>query len=313
MRIAIIGAGAMGCLYGGKLSTVGNNQVFLLDVWKEHINAINTEGLYMEEDHELLNYHNLTATTDAFTVGVVDLAIIFVKSTLTEQAIEGNQAVFGDSTIALTLQNGMGNIDRIGSLIGAKNVIGGTTAHGATILGPGKIRHAGVGKTIIGELSGLKSKRINEIAKTFSAVGLEVEISENVLGLVWDKLLVNVGINALTGITGLTNGELLAYPEIEEILEEAVKEGAAVANAKDMVLGFSDPVAHAKEVCRATSSNKSSMLQDMLGHKPTEIDMINGAIVREGKSTGVATPVNQVLCNLIHYFERTGKNTFDNY
>ncbi|MEA4841873.1 MAG: 2-dehydropantoate 2-reductase [[Clostridium] symbiosum] len=304
MKIAIIGAGAMGCLYGAKLSTVPGNQVYLLDIWKEHVNAINNDGLYMEENGALLCYNHLTAATDAVAVGIVDLAIIFVKSTLTEQAVEANKAVFGGNTIAITLQNGVGNIESIGSLIGAENVMAGTTAHGATMLGPGKIRHAGVGKTMIGELSGVRSKRINEIAEVFSAAGLEVEVSENVLGLVWDKLLVNVGINALTGITKLTNGEILAHPEIEGILEEAVKEGIAVANAKGIVLGFTDPVAHTKEVCKATAANKSSMLQDVLNHKRTEIDMINGAIVREGKSTGLATPVNQVLCALIHYFER---------
>lgn len=304
MKIAIIGAGAMGCLYGAKLSTVPGNQVYLLDIWKEHVNAINNDGLHMEENGELLCYNHLTAATDAVAVGIVDLAIIFVKSTLTEQAVEANKAVFGGNTIAITLQNGVGNIESIGSLIGAENVMAGTTAHGATMLGPGKIRHAGVGKTMIGELSGVRSKRINEIAEVFSAAGLEVEVSENVLGLVWDKLLVNVGINALTGITKLTNGEILAHPEIEGILEEAVKEGIAVANAKGIVLRFTDPVAHTKEVCKATAVNKSSMLQDVLNHKRTEIDMINGAIVREGKSTGLATPVNQVLCALIHYFER---------
>lgn len=304
MKIGIIGAGAMGCLYGGKLSAVPGNQVFLLDVWKEHVNAINKEGLFMEESGELLHYRNLTAETDATTVGEVDLAIIFVKSTLTKQAVETNKAVFGKNTMALTLQNGMGNIDSIGSQIGVEKVIAGTTAHGATMLGPGKIRHAGVGKTIIGELSGVTSERIKEVAHVFSAAGLEVEISQNVLGLVWDKLLVNVGINALTGITKLTNGELLMYPEIEELLEEAVKEGVAVAKAKGIVLGFTDPVGHTKEVCIATATNKSSMLQDVLNHKRTEIDMINGAVVREGKSVGVATPVNQVLCRLIHYFEK---------
>lgn len=304
MKIAIIGAGAMGCLYGGKLSAVSDSEVFLLDVWKEHVNAINKEGLYMEEDGALLHYNQLTATTDAAEVGIVDLAIIFVKSTLTEQAVEINKAVFGENTVALTLQNGLGNIDTIGSKIGMENVIAGTTAHGATMLGPGRMRHAGVGKTIIGELSGTNSERIKEITAIFSAAGLEVEISENVMGLVWDKLLVNVGINALTGITKLTNGELLKHPEIEEVLEQAVKEGIAVANAKGILLGFADPVAHTKDVCKATASNKSSMLQDVLNHKPTEIDMINGAVVREGNRVGVPTPVNRVLCNLIHYFEK---------
>lgn len=304
MKIAIIGAGAMGCLYGGKLSAVPGNQVFLLDVWKAHVDAINQDGLFMEENGELLHYKNITAATNADEVGSVDLAVIFVKSTLTEQAVVSNKAVFGSDTIALTLQNGLGNIDSIGSQIGMNRVIAGTTAHGATMLGAGKMRHAGSGKTMIGELSGATTERITKIAEVFSAAGLEVEISENVLGLVWDKLLVNVGINALTGITRLKNGALLEYPELEGLLEDAVREGIAVANAKGIMLGFADPVAHTREVCKATATNKSSMLQDILNHKRTEIDMINGAVVREGRSVGIPTPVNQVLCSLIRFFEK---------
>lgn len=304
MKIAIIGAGAMGCLYGGKLSTVAEHQVVLLDVWKEHIDAVNESGLYMEEGEELLNYRQLTATSDAASVGEVDLAMIFVKSTLTEEAVANNQAVFGEKTIALTLQNGLGNIERIASKIKPENIIAGTTAHGATMLGAGRVCHAGVGKTMIGELSGVSSERIQEIAAVFTAAGLEIEISGNVLGLIWDKLIVNVGINALTGITRLTNGELLAFPEIEVLLEGAIKEAVAVANAKGVALGFADPIAHTKAVCKATATNKSSMLQDIINHKRTEIEMINGAIVREGKIHGVATPVNQVLTNLICYFEK---------
>lgn len=304
MKIAIIGAGAMGCLYGGKLSAVPGNQVFLLDVWKAHVDAINQDGLFMEENGELLHYKNITAATNADEVGSVDLAVIFVKSTLTEQAVVSNKAVFGSDTIALTLQNGLGNIDSIGSQIGMNRVIAGTTAHGATMLGAGKMRHAGSGKTMIGELSGATTERITKIAEVFSAAGLEVEISENVLGLVWDKLLVNVGINALTGITKLKNGALLEYPELEGLLEDAVREGIAVANAKGIMLGFADPVAHTREVCKATATNKSSMLQDILNHKRTEIDMINGAVVREGRSVGIPTPVNQVLCSLIRFFEK---------
>lgn len=304
MKIAIIGAGAMGCLYGAKLSAVAQTEVVLLDVWKEHVDAINQEGLFMEEDGALLEYHQLKATTDAASVGQVDLAIVFVKSTLTTQAMENNQAVFGPNTVALTLQNGLGNVESIRSKMNEDNVIAGTTAHGATMLAPGKMRHAGTGKTVIGELSGKRSERIQEIASVFAAAGLEIEISHNVLGLIWDKLLVNVGINALTGITGLTNGALLAYPEIEALLEGAVAEAVAVAKAKGILLGFADPIAHAKEVCKATAANKSSMLQDILNHKLTEINMINGAVVREGIAHGVATPVNAVLTNLILFFEK---------
>ncbi|MDO4553509.1 MAG: ketopantoate reductase family protein [Bacillota bacterium] len=307
MKIAVIGAGAMGCLYGGKLSALPENQVFLLDVWKEHMDAVNEKGLQMEEDGQVLTYNGLKGCTSASEAGPADLAVIFVKSTLTEQAVRGNKEVFGPDTLALTLQNGLGNIDILKKEIGESNVIGGTTAHGATMLGPGKMRHAGKGKTIIGELDGRESERIKAVAALLEKAGLETEISGNVLGLVWDKLLVNVGINALTAITGLHNGELLEHPETERLLEKAVEEGAAVAAAKGVALGFADPVAHTKDVCRATAANKSSMLQDILNRRQTEIDMINGAIVREGAALGVQTPVNETLSQLIRFLQKEKK------
>ena len=305
MKIAIIGAGAMGCLYGAKLSAVPENEVYLIDVWKEHIDAINENGLTMEENGAFLSFNHLKAVIDPAIAGICDLAIVFVKSTLTSISVKENKGVFGPNTIALTLQNGLGNIDLIRAEIGENNVIAGTTAHGATMLGPGKMRHAGKGMTIIGELDGQHTARIGEIAEIFEAAGIETTLSDNVLGLVWDKLMVNVGINALTGITKMYNGELLRHPEIEQILEAAVTEAYTVACAKGIRLSTSDPVGHTKEICRLTSVNKSSMLQDILNHKLTEIDMINGAIVREGASVGVAAPVNLVLTNLIKFIQKS--------
>lgn len=304
MRIAIIGAGAMGCLYGGKLSAIAENEVILLDVWKEHVEAINKQGLLMEEDGVTHTYERVRAETDASKAGPCDLAIIFVKSTLTKQAVQSNLAVFGDKTLALTLQNGLGNIDLIAEVVGKENVMAGTTAHGATMIGPGNMRHAGKGKTVIGELDGKMTNRVKAIYDLFEKAGLEAEISDHVLGLVWDKLLVNAGINALTGITKLQNGKLLEHPEITEILECAVREGAAVAHAKGIKLSFEDPVAHTKEVCLATAANKASMLQDIEHRRQTEIDMINGAIVREGEKAGIKTPVNQTLTNLIRFLQK---------
>ncbi len=304
MKIAIVGAGAMGCLYGAKLSAVPTNEVYLIDVWKDHIDAVNENGLLMEENGAEKTYRAVRGVTDAAQAGVCDLAIVFVKSTLTGVAMKSNKAVFGPDTVALTLQNGLGNIDLIRGEIGDDNVIAGTTAHGATMLGPGKMRHAGSGKTILGELSGIKTDRIERIADLLRAAELETDISDNVMGLVWDKLLVNVGINALTGITRLHNGELLNHPEIEVILEAAVSEAHAVSKAKGIKLSYEDPVGHTKAVCAATAANKSSMLQDILNHKQTEIDMINGAIVREGAQTGIGTPVNSVLTNLIKFIQK---------
>ena len=304
MKIGIIGAGAMGCLYGAKLSEHPENDVFLVDVWKEHVDLIQSSGLEMEENGRIRQYRKVRASCSAEQIGCCDLVIVFVKSTLTRQAVRENRSLFGTDTIALTLQNGLGNIDILCEEIGASHVIAGTTAHGATMLGPGKMRHAGCGTTIIGELDGSCTKRLETIACIFRNADLETELSDNVLGLVWDKLMVNVGINALTGITGLQNGNLLDYPEIEELLEAAVREAQSVAQSKGIKLNFQDPAGHTKDVCRATANNRSSMLQDILNGKQTEIDMINGAIVREGAAEGIDTPVNHVLTNLIRFTQR---------
>lgn len=304
MKIAIIGAGAMGSLYGAKLSVHAENEVHLVDVWKDHIDAINVNGLQVEERDGVLVYRNLKGHTSAEEVGICDLAIVFVKSTQTKAAVEAHAALFGPDTLALTLQNGLGNIEQISSVIGTQRVIAGTTAHGSTMMSPGKIRHAGKGKTVIGELDGSQSFRIKGVAVLLDHAGMETAVSEKIVGLIWDKLLVNVGINALTGITKLCNGQLLDYPEIEELMAKAVSEGMAVAKAKGIALGFDDPIAHAKDLCRATATNRSSMLQDILNGRRTEIDMMNGAIVREGKAMGIETPVNLALTNLITFISR---------
>lgn len=304
MKIAIIGAGAMGCLYGGKLSQSQENQVYLLDIWKEHIDSINKHGLIMEEDGETLVYKDVKASLHAADIGHVELAIVFVKSTLTQIAVHEAREIFGQETLVLTLQNGLGNLDIIGDEVGHVNVIGGTTAHGAYMKAPGRICHAGFGKTIIGELGGKKTDRIQEVAKVFQSVGLETEISSNILGLIWDKLIVNVGINALTAITGLHNGELLDHPELLEIMKEAIDEAVSIAKSKGIKLSDQDPYIHTLQICRNTANNKSSMLQDISNKRRTEIDMINGGILREGQAQVIPTPVNMVLTNLIKHWEK---------
>jgi len=303
VRIAIVGAGAMGCLYGGLLSASGQD-VTLLDIMEDHVKAMNENGLRMEVKNasggfEERIFDSVKATTNPLDIGVVDLAIIFVKSTFTRQAAEANRVLFGPNTTVLTLQNGMGNVEAISTVVDETNIIAGTTAHGATMLGPGHIRHAGSGITILGELDGKVSKRMEKIAALFNQAGLETEVTENVTGLLWDKLLVNVGINALTAILGVQNGKLVEIQEAENLLEQAVEEGRKVAEARGVRLNHSDPVAHTKEVCRATAENRSSMLQDVTNGRKTEIDMINGAIAREGRAVFVPTPVNELLTLLI--------------
>lgn len=312
MKIAIVGAGAMGCLYGSRLSTT-NHEIWLLDIMEDHIKTIQRQGLTVVEKNkdgidETKVYKHLKATTKPEEIGQVDLAIIFVKSTITDMAVSGNKPIFGPNTLILTLQNGLGNVEAIAHIGGLTNVIAGTTAHGASMMQSGEIRHSGTGKTMIGELSGESTERILTISDIFNSAELETEVSNNVVGLIWDKLLVNVGINALTAITGLKNGKLIENPEIEELLELSVLEAEKVAKAKGVSLNFSNPIEHTKQVCKATADNSSSMLQDVLNRRKTEIEQINGAIVKEGILLGVDTPVNLVLKNLVKAKEANYEN-----
>lgn len=304
MKIAIIGSGAMGSLYGGILAEAGN-EVYFIDVFEEHINKINKDGLCIVENGVERYIKNVKATTNAREVGKVDLAIVFVKSTITDMAVKQNMDVLDKNTIVLTLQNGLGNIEKINTVVDIEEIIAGTSSNGASMIEPGKINHAGNGGTTIGEIDGSITQRIKELGEILNIPKLgPVKISDNVMGLIWDKLLVNVGINPLTAITGLKNGQLLENEESILLLEKLVEEGIEVAKALGIKLGFQDSE-HCKEVCRATFGNTSSMLADIINKRKTEIMNINGAIVREGKKLNIQTPVNEIITNLVLLKEKS--------
>lgn len=298
MKIAVLGAGAMGCLYGGYLAE-SDNDIYLIDIVKDHVDRINNDGLIIESADGERCFRNIKATTDPGSIGYVDILIVFVKSTLTEKAMNSVKNIINNQTIIITLQNGIGNIDKIRNVVDSNKIIAGTTSNGSTLKDLGKVYHAGKGKTTIGELDGSMTKEIIMLNELFNNVGLDTNITNNPIGLIWDKLLVNVGINALTAITGLKNGMLVMYRESEEILEESVLEAMKVAEKMNIELTIEDPIGHTKDICRLTKENTSSMLQDVLKGKKTEIDMINGAIVTYGKELGVATPINKMLTNLV--------------
>ncbi|WP_286847829.1 MULTISPECIES: ketopantoate reductase family protein [Aminobacterium] len=304
MKIAVLGSGAMGCLYGGKLAEAGLD-VTLIDVWKEHVDAINAHGLSVEGIGGDRVIKNIKAVTTPEEVKECDLLIVFVKATLTSQAMESARCIMGPHTSVLTLQNGLGNVEKISAVVGKEKVIAGVTGHGSTLLGPGKIRHAGQGNTVIGELDGKIDERLEAVGSVLEKGGFSVTLSNNVMGLIWGKLIVNIGINALTAVTGLKNGRLVDFPETEELLCGAVEEAMAVAKAKGISLEIGDPVEHTKKVARLTAENRSSMLQDVSNKRKTEISVINGAVVEEGVQYGVPTPINKVLYNLVSVKEKT--------
>lgn len=307
MKIAIIGAGAMGSLFGGRLALAGE-EVWLLDVWEEHVRTIREQGLTIATAaKEIPTRPN--ATTKLEEIGQADLVIIFVKSTATKAAAQTAKRLLGPDTAVLTLQNGYGNAETIAGVVGAERVIAGTTSQGATLLGPGRIMHGGSGETHIGELGGGRSERLEKIAATLTRAGIPTVGDDNVTALIWGKLIINVGINALTGITGLKNGQLADYDETKEVLTMAVEEAVAVATAAGVTLPYADPVDKVLAIAVATAENRSSMLQDLSGGRVTEIEAINGAVVREGFRRGVPTPVNRTLTMLIKTLEKLRQET----
>jgi 2-dehydropantoate 2-reductase len=303
MKFLVVGPGAMGCLFAARLKKAGYS-VTLLDYRKERADEINAQGIIVE------------GVTGEYTVKVPalsgelpsppDLALICVKSYKTREAGQTIKPWLAPQTAVVSLQNGLGNVEILQDIFGRERVLCGVTAQGATLLGTGKIRHAGQGETIIGPEKGFEGT-VEKIVAAFNGAGFKTRSANNVNDLIWGKLIINVGINALTAITGLKNGRLPHVEGTRLILEEAVKEAVSVARAKNIQLPYADPVGRVMEVCEATAGNVASMLQDVLKQKITEIDFINGAIVREGSSMGIPTPVNSVLTSLVQAVQETYK------
>ena len=301
MEFLIVGPGAMGCLFAARLKKAGHH-VTLLDHMEERADLINKQGIKIEGI--LGEYTVSVPTVTGQLSGFPDVAVVCVKANETKQAAEDIEPLIGQKAYVLTLQNGLGNVAVLQEVFGKDRVLGGVTAEGATLLGHGHVKHAGQGETKFGSDVSLGNV-LSEIVSAFNDAGFDTRSANNVNSLIWGKLIVNVGINALTAITRLKNGRL---PDIEGtrlIMEHVVKEAVDVADAKCVELPYPDPLGRVVEVCRATSGNIASMLQDVLKQGTTEIAFINGAIVREGQALGIPTPVNHTLTSLIQAIQDT--------
>ncbi|UCE53802.1 MAG: 2-dehydropantoate 2-reductase [Desulfobacterales bacterium] len=298
MKIAVAGAGAMGSLFGALLTEAGND-VWLYDVWPEHVHTVAEHGLSVEHEGRT-RIVQIKATTEPKEIGQADLVIIFVKSTQTKPAAETARRLLGNDAMVMTLQNGMGNADIISEFIEPVKILVGTTSHGATMIGPGNIRHAGVGPTTIGVWAKSKegADRARQFADFFTQAGIETETVDDVHSVVWNKLLINIGINAITALSGIKNGQILDLEITRELSRAAVEEAMNVALAQNVrVRG--DAVNHVFKVAETTAVNRSSMGQDVDNKRQTEIEAINGFIVREAKKLGLEAPVNQTLTALV--------------
>ena len=295
MKICILGAGALGCALGGVLTEAGN-EVWLINRNADQVDAMNSRGLTLREGgvDRTVAVH---AATTARPAGVVDLVVVLVKSFHTQQAMQAATSLVGPDTLVLSLQNGLGHEDILADIVGRERVLAGKTYAGGSQLGVGHVNIGTKGKdTHIGELDGAMTERVQRIADVFNAAGLDTTVSDNIMGTIWDKLLINVATGAITGITGLNYGDLYKQPELEACGVAAVAEAMAVAKASGIRLSITEPSqAWHKAGAGLPYEFRTSMLQSLDKGSITEIDFVNGSVVRWGQRCGVPTPVNQTL------------------
>ena len=304
-KVAVLGAGAMGSLFGSQLAE-GGLDVTLIDVWRDHVDAINDGGLRIV-GHRGERRVNVAATTDPAACGAADAVLVQCKAASTTTAVRNalDAGLFRDDTVAISFQNGLGNEEMIACVLGTERVLGGVTAQGASIEGPGRIRSYADLPSQIGELAGGVSERATAIARAFSEHGLETTPSTHIRHDIWKKLMVNVGVSAMSGVTNLTIGAAVAIPELRRMCYGAVAEAVPVAQADGVELSHEESRAVLDMVVGAggTGGNKSSLCVDLLNRRPTEIDVINGAVVTRGERYGIATPINATLVALVKGLE----------
>ncbi|HOA23593.1 MAG: 2-dehydropantoate 2-reductase [Aggregatilineales bacterium] len=300
MRIAIFGVGAMGCLFGARLSP--HAEVTLVGHWPEQIAALQRQRLRIIHPDRRDEFADLQATNSIDSLEPVDIALILTKSSGTEAAARSAAKVLAPDGIAITLQNGLGNLEILAEHVGADRATLGVTTEGASIDRPGVLRYGGRGATHLStrpEING----HVQAFAELLQKGGMAARVLDDVSGLVWGKLAVNAAINPLTAVLGVTNGMLLESEAARSLMAAAAREVAAVAAAHGITLPFDDAAARAEDVAGLTATNRSSMLQDIERGVPTEIEVISGAVVRAGEAKGVPTPVNAVLYRLVKTME----------
>lgn len=294
MRVAVIGAGAVGCYYGGMLACAGHEVAFVGR--PAHVDAINARGLLFET-RAFTAHVKATATTDARTLAPPDLALVCVKSGDTEEAGRALAPRLTPHTIALCLQNGVDNAERLGAIIG-RRALSAVVYVGSEMAGPGHVKHNGRGELVIGA-----SADSADLARILIEAGVPTEVSDDIDAALWTKLIVNCAYNALSAIAQIAYGPMLKVDGARELMSAAVVECLAVARACGVRLP-DDLLVATLALGETMPAQMSSTAQDMARGKPTEIDFLNGHIVRKGAEKGVATPVNRALQIMTHIAEK---------
>lgn len=306
MEIVVVGPGAIGCLFAAYLARDGST-VWLLDHRPERAKQIGERGITVESERG--DFHlQMKVTAKPAEIRSADLLILCVKANNTADAAARLQGTIPPQSHLLTLQNGLGNVERLGEFFDSSRILAGATSHGATLLDVGRVRHAGYGEIWIGETGGTSSslagrEKLQNLAATLNRAGLQAQVVDDIEAVLWRKLMVNVGINALTAILGVPNGELLRIHECTNLMDGAVAEAVKVARHCGINLNPTEEIERVRAVCRSTTTNISSMLQDVRRKKKTEIDQLNGVVVKMAAMYGTTAPVNEALTALVRSLE----------
>jgi 2-dehydropantoate 2-reductase len=298
MKIAVVGVGAMGSVYAGLLADAGN-EVWAVETWAEHVAAIRDQGLRVEGasgDRTV----RLNATTDAAEAGPVDLVVIATKAQHVEAAATSARALLGPETVVVSIQNGLGGPARAAEILGGERVaIGVVGGFGASIVEPGHVHHNGWELVRLGELNGPVTPRIERVAEVWQDAGFKVRTYDDVGTLVWEKLVCNTAFSGTCALLELTVGEVLASEEAFAVAGGCASETFAVAQASGIELGFTDPVSYVRDFGSKIPGARPSMLLDLMAHRASEIDVINGAVPPAARAVGLDAPVNETVTALV--------------
>ena len=292
-KILIVGTGALATLFAAKLSAIGVD-ITMLGSWLEGLSALKEKGATLVGIDGGEKSYPVRVVSDAADCVGADFALVLVKSWQTERTASQLGKCLSPDALAVTLQNGLGNGEILSKILGRERVAQGVTTTGASLLAPGVARAGGEGKISIET-----HPRLGPLSAILTEAGFNLAVVPSAVSLIWSKLVINAAINPLTALLNIPNGELLLRPTARALMGNLADEAASVAEVQNIPLSFDNPVAAAEDVAERTSSNISSMLQDLRRGAPTEIDAICGAVTRIGKKYSIPTPLNQLCWQLV--------------
>jgi len=305
MRIAVIGAGAMGSIYGSHLSL--HNEVYMVDTAPAVVEHIQKEGIRLLEDGKEHVYRPEAVVTTT-EMEPVELIILFVKSLYSKTAMETNRSLIGPETYVMTLQNGSGHEDILAEFVPRNRIIIGTTEDNGAVLGYGCVKRGGTGKTNVGMLAGDQEQFLPRLKDAFECCGFTVNVHSDIQQLIWNKLFTNVSLSAVTGILQVDMGYIAANEHAWRMTVSLIKEAALVARGIGLLANDEEIIEKVKKISKMSPKGCTSIRADLQNGRKTEVDTISGSVVSAAKKCGIPVPLHEFIVEMIHAMEDKSYN-----